>query len=426
MSLIMDGSTDVVLPFRVPAPSAWKDLQLYKLGVHGVINHGLKKRFLFLHQGQFGCGPDFAISVLHIHLMMMLQDYAGSSRPHVLYLQLDNCSRENKNKYLIGYCHWLVSNKVFKYIYISFLPVGHTHEDVDQMFSGFVSGMKRVPRVYSVNEFIDGLATWYHHDEIRPSPVFLYQAWNFKSWLTPYLRGVKNISQPHCFQLVHEADEVKLYTKDYHSSSSPWQGPYSFINLSPQSVPLPLQPSLLDDSVLQETFQALNVVVNDSSSFQQQYQLLLRNFVSPPASELIHDGFSWVYNYHLHYESTSDHDALAHSRDARLRLTGRSSLEQTPVLPDIDAVVAVAGDDGGYWLGVTKRLTRTTAILHWLEMDVEGTHHYRLSNLPVDRVPLSSILHPDVSLGVDGILRPALHQKLLQLRRNWNEAEQSE
>ena len=72
MSIIMDGSTDIILPFCIPTPSSWKDLHLYKLGVHGIINHGLKKRSLWLHQGQFGCGPDFAISVLHSHLREVL------------------------------------------------------------------------------------------------------------------------------------------------------------------------------------------------------------------------------------------------------------------------------------------------------------------------------------------------------------------
>ncbi|ELR17231.1 uncharacterized protein ACA1_059280 [Acanthamoeba castellanii str. Neff] len=82
----MDSSTDIILPLLVRLPLAWKDLHLYKLGIHGFINHGLHRCSLYLHQGQFGCGPDFAF---------------------------DNCSWENKNKYMLAYCHWLVFNKVF-------------------------------------------------------------------------------------------------------------------------------------------------------------------------------------------------------------------------------------------------------------------------------------------------------------------------
>ena len=34
--------------------------------------------------------------------------------PPILYLQLDNCSRENKNRYFLGFCAVLVEKEVFK------------------------------------------------------------------------------------------------------------------------------------------------------------------------------------------------------------------------------------------------------------------------------------------------------------------------
>jgi hypothetical protein len=90
--------------------------------------------------------------------------------PSVLHLQFDNCSCEKKNKYMLAYCHWLVFNKVFRSITISFLPVGHTHEDIDQMFSTFVIGMKYNPRVLTVEAFIQGLQDWYSAPHLRPEP----------------------------------------------------------------------------------------------------------------------------------------------------------------------------------------------------------------------------------------------------------------
>ncbi|ELR15619.1 uncharacterized protein ACA1_377230 [Acanthamoeba castellanii str. Neff] len=162
--IIMDGSTDVILPLLVPLPLAWKDLHLYKLGIHGFINHGLHRRSLYLHQGQFSCG-------LH---------------PSTLYLQFDNCSWENKNKYMLAYCHWLVFNKVFQSITISFLPVGHTHEDIDQMFSTFMIGMKYNPQVLTVEAFKQGLQDWYSAPHLCPEPIFLLECWAIKSWLDPF------------------------------------------------------------------------------------------------------------------------------------------------------------------------------------------------------------------------------------------------
>ena len=48
---------------------------------------------------------------------------------------MDNCWRENKNKYVMSYLSNLVQCDVFKQIQINFMSVGHTHNDVDQIFS---------------------------------------------------------------------------------------------------------------------------------------------------------------------------------------------------------------------------------------------------------------------------------------------------
>ena len=57
--------------------------------------------------------------------------------PENLLLQLDNCAGENKNRYLFAYLSLLVAKGVFKTVHLGFLMVGHTHEDIDAMFSRF-------------------------------------------------------------------------------------------------------------------------------------------------------------------------------------------------------------------------------------------------------------------------------------------------
>ena len=57
--------------------------------------------------------------------------------PPTLYLHMDNCGRENKNRYVLAVCNMLVAKGIFKKVKLSFLPVGHTHDDCDQMFSRF-------------------------------------------------------------------------------------------------------------------------------------------------------------------------------------------------------------------------------------------------------------------------------------------------
>ena len=81
----------------------------------------------------------------------------------VLYLQLDNTARENKNQYVMAFLAYLVQAGIFSevsiakiniiksmnsillyfQIYLSFLMVGHTHEDIDQVFSRVSSYLKK-------------------------------------------------------------------------------------------------------------------------------------------------------------------------------------------------------------------------------------------------------------------------------------------
>ena len=72
----------------------------------------------------------------------MISHWSGNL-PEVLYLQLDNTSRENKNQVLFGYLNMLVELGIFKKIKVDFLLVGHTHDHIDQMFSHFSVTLRR-------------------------------------------------------------------------------------------------------------------------------------------------------------------------------------------------------------------------------------------------------------------------------------------
>ncbi len=50
-----------------------------------------------------------------------------------LRFQLDDCAKDNSNKYVFVYWSLLVAN-FFKEVFVSFLLVGHTHDDIDASF----------------------------------------------------------------------------------------------------------------------------------------------------------------------------------------------------------------------------------------------------------------------------------------------------
>ena len=51
--------------------------------------------------------------------------------PMVLFLQLSNCGGDKKNCYFFYFSSMLTTKNIFTTVYVNFLPMGHTHEDID-------------------------------------------------------------------------------------------------------------------------------------------------------------------------------------------------------------------------------------------------------------------------------------------------------
>ena len=80
-------------------------------------------------------GSNVLVEITHRMLELYLKDAPGNKLPPTLWIQLDNTCKDNKNRYVFGYVHMLVDNGLFQQVQINFLPVGHTHCDIDQLFS---------------------------------------------------------------------------------------------------------------------------------------------------------------------------------------------------------------------------------------------------------------------------------------------------
>jgi hypothetical protein len=74
--------------------------------------------------------------------LLAQQAMRGGILPRTLYLQLDNCIRENKNTVFFSYLAWLIERGIFDNVFVSFLPVGHTHFDCDALASRLSVAMK--------------------------------------------------------------------------------------------------------------------------------------------------------------------------------------------------------------------------------------------------------------------------------------------
>ena len=70
-----------------------------------------KLAFVFIDLLQWPHDSNLTITVLVNVLLEYSKDH---SLPETLHLQLDNTSRENKNRFVLGFCSALVELKIFK------------------------------------------------------------------------------------------------------------------------------------------------------------------------------------------------------------------------------------------------------------------------------------------------------------------------
>jgi len=133
-SLIIDGADQSA--FGIPHftfKTKTEKGHAMKVRLVGVLDHGVvHSPSLFLLTEQFETGANHIVEVLH---RVLSKRKEKGKLPPILHVQMDNCSRENKNRFTLGYLEFLVMKGVFVEANASFLPVGHTHEDIDQMFS---------------------------------------------------------------------------------------------------------------------------------------------------------------------------------------------------------------------------------------------------------------------------------------------------
>ena len=92
-------------------------------------------------------GSNANIECVHRTLLKLAQTY--KTWPVELYVQLDNTAKDNKNKATLGYFGYLVGSGVFKRVIVSFLPVGHTHEDIDAVFGMIMRWLHRHRSFYN-------------------------------------------------------------------------------------------------------------------------------------------------------------------------------------------------------------------------------------------------------------------------------------
>jgi hypothetical protein len=189
-------------------------------------------------------------------LRRILESIEMEKLPSVLYIQLDNTCKDNKNYKFLLFCGYLLligfvdlfilfhvlTFSSLRTIEIYFLPKGHTHGQIDQMFSCFSQYLKKFP-AKTLPELLFGLFQSYNNskkkkarkqtllgDEKKDLPVITQvvdQVVDFTTWLEsmeiPGARGKMGLPLSHAFQLqLHETGDKVLVKSKQWAVSLEW------------------------------------------------------------------------------------------------------------------------------------------------------------------------------------------------------------
>jgi hypothetical protein len=221
-SVIVDGmdQSKTILPHfrRVPKDSKIKEGNFVKVHVVGAKVIGNEcKAYVFLMFDNFKSDSNCMLTVLHRVIRKM-----PPPLPKVLFLTLDNTTKENKNKYVLSYLTYLVRMGVFEKVRLNFLLVGHTHEDIDQMFSCF-SGNLRKKETHDIKMLKEVIKDSYN---VWGGVVIeeVDETMDWKMFVDDHLLNVNDITYNQHFR-IKNVNGVRIWSKQYcHSKWYPDDG----------------------------------------------------------------------------------------------------------------------------------------------------------------------------------------------------------
>lgn len=135
MMLSLDGMDQkkTELPHYKRLPKSLDSSALIGVHVVGVlVMNGRLQTKAYMTCGNIRNDPNLTIAVIQD----VISNWVGAL-PDVLYLQMDNTSAQNKNSSVLAYLNMLVDRGIFVKVKVGFLLVGHTHDQIDQIFSRF-------------------------------------------------------------------------------------------------------------------------------------------------------------------------------------------------------------------------------------------------------------------------------------------------
>ena len=166
-----------------------------------------RKIAFYINHDHFEQASNMVVTTIFKLLQVYLEDFGRF--PKTLRLFADNCWRENKNRYVFSFLAKLVKLGIFDEATIDFLIVGHTGNEVDQLFSILTNEFKG--EILSVQELLKKIST----APIKPKPKVehLFFIWDWKKFVENQLHPLEYHTFFNSFQIKREGVNVKFRYK---------------------------------------------------------------------------------------------------------------------------------------------------------------------------------------------------------------------
>ena len=221
MSMIFDGMDQAKTAFPAQARSSKNLDACHKHPVHvmGIMTHGSDvPAEVLVSDTSVPNDTNYVITVLCLTIMA----YATRNGflPSHLYIQADSAS-ENKSKNFMLFLAILVALGVFNKIKLCYLPVGHTHEDIDQMFSRFSVALAKCS-VLTYDCLFAIMKKAFHYEDKEIDIQRLHNTWDFDTWMRDAMpKHFEGITESMCFKFTRDDDNevVLLHAREAMSTS---------------------------------------------------------------------------------------------------------------------------------------------------------------------------------------------------------------
>ena len=260
----------VPLPHRIPPSKNWYRLvQRYPISIMGMIDHAEKPHLKWFPTWKWPKDPNLVISGLFWHIYSRRRLIAPQYYPKKLFLQADNCWSENKNRYVLSFLFVLVMKGIFSEIEMHFLMKGHTHEDVDRMFS-FMRMLLLHKSAMTIEDFLKLLQEAYSQQQPTVDIEELKFVWGWKTWLRQYSLKLTHHTQYHAFRFSRGPDGKVMMQVKMSSLDSSWSTGVELVLVEPPGFPQLLPASPMTPEVIADTKSAIRCLGDGIRTYWEQ------------------------------------------------------------------------------------------------------------------------------------------------------------